>query len=109
MGASGENAAISFLKQRKYQILDTNIVAGSGEIDLVALDVTQNEVVFVEVKTRRSDAYGSPSLAVGYKKLKTLRQAAISYLRERRLEKSFRFDIISVLPEKIEHFENVTW
>lgn len=101
--------AVVFLKNKKYQILATNVRSKNYELDIVALDTALREIVFIEVKTRSSEFFGLPTQAVGYKKFKSLRIAAFAYLQAQQLDNSFRFDIISVLPGKIEHYENVTW
>lgn len=79
------------------------------ELDLVALDQNHQEIVFVEVKTRQSESFGHPSEAVTPKKLRSVRQAAKAYLASKGLRNCYRFDIISVTPAGVEHFENVTW
>lgn len=76
---------------------------------MIALDVKTREIVFVEVKTRSSASFGDPSLAVGRLKLRSLAQAARNWVLKRKLANDYRFDIISVLPDQIEHLENVTW
>lgn len=76
---------------------------------MVALDLAHDELVFVEVKTRSSGQWGNPSLAVDRRKLKAMEKAAIHYLQAKRLNRDFRFDVISLLPNKIDHFENITW
>lgn len=86
-----------------------NVRCGRYELDIICLDPVCDEVVFVEVKTRSSQNYGSPALAVNHRKRAALIKAARTYIRAHRLEKAFRFDIISVLPNKIEHFKNITW
>jgi putative endonuclease len=79
------------------------------ELDIVALDPRFNEIVFIEVKTRQTEFFGLPSNAVNYLKLRSLNRAAKAYLRAQGLHNLYRFDIISVTPGKMEHFENVTW
>ncbi len=75
----------------------------------MALDAELDEVVFIEVKTRSHPFYGDPSHAVGRDKLRSMQYVAAVFRRERHLDKDYRFDIISILPGQIEHFENVTW
>lgn len=76
-----------------------------GEIDLVALD--GDEVVFVEVKFRRSPGY-VPEEAVGPRKLQRLRRAADRYLLETGgLDRPHRFDIVAIDPSGIRHHERV--
>jgi putative endonuclease len=62
LGQEGEDRAARHLAKQGYKILERNYRTPSGEIDLIALH--QGTVVFVEVKTRTSDAYGAPELAV---------------------------------------------
>ncbi len=75
----------------------------------MALDTKTNEIVFVEVKTCSSDSYGHPSQRVDHKKIASLNKFAWVYLKTKRLEQDFRFDIMTVSPNGIEHFENITW
>jgi putative endonuclease len=112
LGSYGEAAAAEHLKRKGYRILDRNYVTSFGEIDLVAqIDA---EVVFVEVKTRSSQSYGEPYLAVSERKKRKYRQLALSYiLKAYHREPAYRFDIISVVLNRItgelqqlEHFEN---
>ncbi len=109
LGQTGEKIAADFLKKNGYQILAKNFHALKKEIDLIAHDLTQDEIVFVEVKTRHSAHYGHPALAVDKKKLHRIQTAAWIYLKQYNLAKNFRFDIIAVLPNKVEHFKNVSW
>lgn len=105
-GTWGEQRARAFLVEKGWPILATNFRFSHGEIDIVAQD--GEVIVFVEVKTRSTDEFGHPSQAVTHKKLQSLTQTAIAFLKQRHLTNDFRFDIISVLPDQIEHFENVT-
>lgn len=82
---------------------------GNHEIDIVVLDPHFHEIVFIEVKARKSEQFGSATTAVNYRKLKSLRVAATQYLKLKQLAHDYRFDIITVLPNKVDHFENVTW
>ena len=108
LGLSGENRAANFLLKNNYQILARNFKFKKLEIDIIALDKTEDEVVFVEVKARKSSRFGSPALAVNSKKLINLQRAGQVFLAQNQLEKNFRFDIISILPTEIKHFKNIT-
>jgi len=92
-----------------YKILDLNIRYKNHEVDIVALDQTTDEVDFVEVKTLSSDDYGHPSQRVDHKKISSLHKFAWVYLKTKQLEQDFRFDIMTISPSGIEHFENITW
>lgn len=109
LGAAGEAVAAQHLISLGYTVLDINIRLRQSEIDIIALDTDKQELVFVEVKTRSSAAFGDPSLAVTRKKLISLARVAKAYCRQQHLELDYRFDTIAVLPGKIEHFQNITW
>ena len=66
LGQRGEEAAAGFLERRGWSIRDRNYRIREGEIDIIA--VKGGEVSFVEVKTRRSGAFGTPGMAVTYAK-----------------------------------------
>jgi len=58
VGRLGEDLAVRYLRELGYQILTTNYRCRQGEVDIVARE--GEEVVFVEVRTRRSQAFGTP-------------------------------------------------
>ena len=94
-GKKGERLAADFLTGNGYQILETNFRCPLGEIDIVARD--HQEIVFVEVKTRKSHALGYPEQAVGIQKQKKLSQLALWYLQAKKMsDKKARFDVVAV-------------
>lgn len=106
LGKAGEQRAVEFLLNKGYVILATNFKLKFGEIDVIAQD--GDEIVFVEVKTR-TESYGiHPSEAVDYKKLERIFQTGQYFLEWKNLNNDFRCDILTLMPESIEHFENVT-
>jgi len=109
LGQIGEEQAAVFLAQRNFQILDRNFQTKHGEIDIVALNLELDEIVFVEVKTRAGEEFGSGSRAVNWQKKAALRRVAAEYCLEKQIFKDFRFDIITVVGRNIEHYENITW
>jgi Holliday junction resolvase-like predicted endonuclease len=78
------------------------------EIDIVALDVVHDEIVFVEVKTRRSVSMEHPSGGVSWQQRRQRHSGALKYLRQKGLEKPYRFDIIALWPGRLEHLINIT-
>ncbi len=95
-GAIGERMAADYLEQQGFRILERNYRYERGEIDLVAEE--GDELVFVEVKTRRTKTFGEPEEAVQEMKQEHIRNTAEGYLLERHLEeKIFRFDVVAVL------------
>jgi putative endonuclease len=95
LGREGEDRAARFLAKKGYKILERNYSTRSGEIDLVALH--NGEVVFVEVKTRTSDAYGAPELAVNPRKQLRMIKAALGYIKYKKLHQMpCRFDVVAI-------------
>ncbi len=77
LGRRGEEIAAEFLARRGYRVIGTGFLARRGEVDLVCR--RGDRLVLVEVKTRSSDAFGTPSEAVGPRKRRALRAAAAEY------------------------------
>jgi putative endonuclease len=95
LGRTGEDRAADHLAGRGFRILERNYSAPYGEIDLIALD--GDTVVFVEVKTRTTDAYGAPELAVDRRKQEHMVKAALGYLKRRNLHQMpCRFDVVAI-------------
>lgn len=95
IGKLGEDIATNYLKQKGYKILDRNFECRQGEIDIIAID--KKEIVFIEVKTRTSNKYGTPSEAVNKIKQKHMLQTIKYYLYIRNLSDEFiRIDVIEV-------------
>ena len=108
LGKLGEELAVNYLIDNGYQILERNWRSGHKEIDIIALK--DGVLAIVEVKTRKSDDYGEPEIAVGITKQRMLIWAADAYVRYKNLNVDVRFDIISIVisdtePE-IEHIED---
>ena len=119
VGAYGERLAARYLAELGMAILDRNRRCDQGEIDIVALDGTC--LVIVEVKTRRTLAFGAPVEAVTPVKAARLRRLAGCWLAERRplveslseVVSDIRIDVIGVFrpsrgPAHIEHLVSVT-
>jgi putative endonuclease len=99
IGNYGETIAREHLKQKGYQVIDRNYRGPFGEIDIVMRD--NNQVVFVEVKTRNEKwlEYGLPEQAVNFRKRKRIVRLANRYLNRHRdlINNDYRFDIVSVI------------
>ena len=99
LGRQGESLARQYLLQAGYRILAANYRCPWGEIDLVAQD--GEELVFVEVRTRRSSAYGSPQESITPEKIERLQATAQDYLQNHtpepgRSELQWRIDLVSI-------------
>jgi putative endonuclease len=95
LGRVGEEAAIQYLQAHGYRILERNYRCRFGEIDLIARDGAV--LVFVEVKTRRSRAFGSPATAVTLQKQRHIVKASQVYLAHRGDGREVcRFDVVAI-------------
>ncbi|HET97475.1 MAG TPA: YraN family protein [Desulfurivibrio alkaliphilus] len=95
LGRRGEILARDFLVRHGYLILAANYRAHGAELDLVAEEA--GELVFVEVKCRRGDLFGSALEAVDRRKQAKIVRAAREYLlRERSDHPAARFDVVAV-------------
>lgn len=108
LGNFGEQLASDYLSGKGYRILQRNFVAFHTEIDIIALDESCNQIVFVEVKTLKDDYFQQPYEEVNRKKQKNIIKTANVYLQRCELDKEARFDIVSIVqPQgtepKIEH------
>ena len=105
LGRAGEKEACKFLKSNGYEILDTNYRTYVGEVDIVAKQ--GEEIVFVEVKTRSGDEYGTPAEAVTRKKQEKYFKVAQEYLiKTSRTSSSCRFDVIEIENGQINHIKD---
>lgn len=98
LGVSGEEAAASYLRKKRFDIIRRGFRFGRGEIDIIAYD--RGTLVFVEVKTRQNLECGRPEEAVTPAKQQQIRKVAEAFLAVSRLEDvPCRFDILSLLRE----------
>jgi len=99
LGNAGEEIAASYLQQHGYTIRERQYRCKLGEIDIIA--EYSGEIIFVEVKTRRSSSCGTPALAVNYYKKRKIIRAAQVYIQFNRLEdRNCRFDVLEVFAAK---------
>jgi len=95
-GKKGEDLAVAYLVEAGFRIIERNYRCLFGEIDIVAQE--GETLVFVEVKSRRSAAYGDPLLAVGCRKQKKISRVSLHYLADKNLrQRPARFDVIAVM------------
>ena len=94
-GKEGEKIAAAYLEKNGYRIIEINFRCPIGEIDIVAKE--KNDLVFVEVKTRKSIALGYPEQAVGIRKQKKMSQLALWYMQKRKIaDTNARFDVVAI-------------
>ena len=111
LGARGEDAAARYLRRQGCRVVAHGYRDRLGELDLVC--VKDRRLVFVEVKTRKSDAGGSPVEAVDARKQRRVTAAAERFIRRHDLQGTpVQFDVVSVVwPEsektpRITHYPN---
>ena len=108
-GKIGEDLAVDLLINKGYQILERNWGNKWGEIDIIAKD--DEILVFVEVKTKIGDFFGTPEEMVNHHKLSQLQKIASSYSSSENSPK--RIDIVAIVlspdlsPERINHYQAV--
>ena len=108
LGKWGEGVAAEYLEQQGYSILERGWRSGHKDIDLIAFK--QGILAFVEVKTRKNNAYIQPQQAVDRHKIKLLMTAANRYICNNNIDAEIRFDIVAITGTdysnyKIEHIE----
>lgn len=117
LGKWGEKLAADFLIKQGYAIIGRNVRTPYGEVDLVAQQPDESNpdgttIVFVEVKTRRTQSYGFPEESITASKQEHLISAALHYLQEHpEFDQDWRIDVIAIeryenLDPIIHHFEN---
>ncbi len=97
-GRRAEDLAQRYLQRQGLVIVARNyrLLSGAGEIDIVARE--GSTVVFIEVKSRTSEDYGSPERAISAEKRANLLRTAVDYLRRHRLDpRQARFDVVTVV------------
>ncbi len=108
LGKAGEDLAVKHLQEKGYFILHRNWRSGHKELDIVARK--DEELVVVEVKTRRNNLYGNPEDAIDDRKIRKIVTATDAYMNRYRVDLPVRFDIITIVgqeePYQIEHIED---
>lgn len=111
LGDQGEKMALNFLQKLGYKIIETNFRKPFGEIDIIAKD--KETLVFIEVKARSNEKFGSPEEAITFWKKRRIIKAAQYYLLKNNLKNiPFRIDVIAIKIDpldkiaKIRHFKN---
>lgn len=94
-GNIGEDIVAKYLEEKGYEIIERNFMCKLGEIDIIAQD--KDEIVFIEVKTRKILSYGNPADSVNEPKQKHIYKAAEYFLLiNNKLDNFTRIDVIEV-------------
>ena len=103
-GNYGETLTAEYLQKSGYELLERNYRLRTGEIDIVA--TKDDFLVFVEVKLRKSGAFGRPCSAVNGAKMKKIIKTALHYMQKNQaFDKMVRFDVVEITGEDINHIE----
>lgn len=107
VGSVGEHIACEYLLKHNFLILETNIDTPFGEVDILAMS-SDRTIVYVEVRTRNSNAFSSPAESITPTKLRHMTQTAQYVHRRRFLGSKLRLDLISVKNGKVSaHLQNI--
>ena len=94
-GKLGEQLACAALKKKGYRILETNYRCRQGEVDIIALH--KDCLVFIEVRSKAGNSFGSPEESVTAQKKQRLISTAMDYLNSHRdLPENWRIDFVAV-------------
>jgi putative endonuclease len=108
IGNEGEAVAKKFLIEQGYRILETNWRLKKLELDIIA--IINKTLVIVEVKTRKSNAFGEPELFVTKQKQNFLIAAANGYVLKNNIQLETRFDIVAIIQnnnsQTVKHLES---
>jgi putative endonuclease len=111
VGKIGENLAKEFLEKQGYKIIEQNYKTKYSEIDLI----TQNkdELIFVEVRTKIGENFGTPEETINRDKMRRIRQNALSYAAIKKWNGLCRLDAVCIVlkpdytVERLSHYENI--
>lgn len=105
-GSTAEDAAVRYLQEQGYQILERNFRFHHTEIDIIAKE--KDYLVFIEVKYRKNAAAQHPLAAVGKEKQRRISMTALHYLQQHKtgLHVLCRFDVLAFLGDEPELVRN---
>lgn len=109
-GNQGEALAKDYIEKQGFTVIEQNFRYGRyGEIDIIG--IKSNLLVFFEVKSRHTSAYGNPSYAITHKKKNALRAVATYFLLQNpqynSIHYTIRFDCITILGQTIEWIQDI--
>ena len=113
IGHLGETIAKRYLQDKGYCIVEQNYRTKYAEIDLIMYN--KDELVFVEVRTRRKERFGSPEKSLKRNKIKKLIRNAKAYVARKRYSNAYRIDAVCIVLnedggiERINHYRNITF
>ncbi len=103
-GIAGEDVAAAWYAAHGYEVVARNWRCRTGELDLIVR--RGPEVVFCEVKSRRTAAFGAPAEAVNHEKRQRIRHLAARWVQESKVRPAqIRFDVAAILDDQLEVIE----
>ena len=110
-GKKGEEIAKRYLEKKGYKILEKNYKTKYAEIDLIAKK--RNELVFVEVRTKMGENFGTPEETIDKKKMRKLWGNAMAYAARNKWQGHYRVDAVCIVLKpsgevnRLNHYENI--
>ena len=111
VGKIGEEIAKKFLVKQRYKIIEQNYKTKYAEIDLIA--IKQKDLVFIEVRTKVGDNFGTPEETINKNKMRKLQRNAMAYIAMKKWNGYFRIDAICIVlkpdfsVERLNHYESI--
>lgn len=111
IGKQGEELARKYLENKGYEIVDQNYKTKRAEIDIVARH--KNTLIFVEVRTKQHEQFGTPEETINYRKRLKLVRNANAYVAKAKHSGLYRIDAVCVVidrnngSQRITHYENI--
>ena len=111
LGNLGEKIAKKYLENKGYKIIEQNCRNKYGEIDLICRD--RDCLIFIEVKTRSKEQFGTPEDALNKNKIQRLIKNSEAYMLRKGYRVNYRIDAICIVldkdkrPKRIDHYENI--
>jgi len=112
IGSLGETIARSYLKKKGYKIIEQNYKTKYAEIDIIAEH--KKMCVFIEVKTKAGERFGTPEETLEQKKIHKLVKNAHAYTARKGYQGLYRIDAVCIVldengkPQRISHYQNIT-
>lgn len=111
-GALGEQFAKEYLEKNGYKVVDQNYKTKYAEIDLIA--EKGKELIFVEVRTKTGEQFGTPEETIDYKKRAKLMRNARSYVARKKFKGLYQIDAICIIIDsaqriqRLSHYQSIT-
>lgn len=112
IGRSGEAVAKKYLQENGYSVVEANYKTRYAEIDIIVRD--KGVLVFVEVRAKSGELFGTPEESITRKKIRTLIKNANAYVARKCYNKNYRIDVVCVVfcedkkVKRISHYKNIT-